>query len=149
MYSCSEINHITERLTAEAVIVILVQLQARSVILVERTPGHSVFAYGQAVAFGCFRHGNSFLDFFVHCHFHNPFVKIVRTGIALRAGNLCPPTWVMSKNGKYTPNPGQVKTDSGTRELSAILDGVIDIFCVSEIKKYFILEHSFDIIGTQ
>ena len=54
----------------------------------------------------------------------------------------------MSKTGKTTPNPGQAKTDFGTRELSAILDGVIDIFCVSEIKKFFILEHSFDIIGT-
>jgi hypothetical protein len=59
---CGEVDHISGCMAAEAVIVILVQLQTGRVILVEGTTGHAVSGYGQAVAFGGLLYRDSIFD---------------------------------------------------------------------------------------
>jgi hypothetical protein len=58
----SEINHVSGSVAAEAVIVILIQLQTGRVILVEGTTSHAVSGYGQAIVFGSLLHRDSLFD---------------------------------------------------------------------------------------
>ena len=65
---CHKVDHISFGSAAEAIEIVLVQLQAGMPVIVERTASHTVSVDPQPVVFGSLSDWDSRLDGFIDCH---------------------------------------------------------------------------------